>query len=754
MIGYLSASDRVGRERAASPTPGATGGRTPTPRHYYFMGKDNIVFHTVIWPSMLLGYGEGGESARAAATLQLPDNVVASEFLTMEGKQVLAEPRRRRSTCATSSSATTPDALRYFLTAAGPETQDTDFTWAEFVRRNNDELLANWGNLVNRTLTNAHRNFGEVPAARRAHRRRPRRCSRAIEAGFDDGRRADRARRASGPRSARRCGSRREVNQYISDQAPWALVKTDRDRAGTVLYVALRCVDSLKMLFTPFLPFSSQRLHELLGYEGWLAGPLEFRDGRGRGRRHARRAHRRLRRAGSAAGQPSELPPGQKLREPEPLFKKLDATRSSTTSSSGWNGPQRVIDTHAHLDALDDAPAVLARARAAGVDRVDHGRRRRSPALPRGARARRASTTASTPRSASTRTNAGEPDADAARRAARAARARRAPSRSARPASTTSATTRRTTASSSLFEAQLELAAELGKPVVIHTRDADEDTLAVAAPAPTARVVLHCFSSPALLEPALERGWYVSFAGNVTYPKAPELREAARARPGRPHPRRDRQPVPRAAAGARAAERAGERRPHARGARRGARRGRGRARPRRSTPTRRAAFGLREPLPVAPKKRARPALPRRREHPRRHRPPRRRSRRDDVVLEIGPGLGVLTRYLAERVAHVHAVELDRSLEPHLARRLAGARTCTRLGDALALDLGGARPAADEARREPAVQHRHAARRREPRPACRSVERWCVMVQREVADRFFASPGHEGLRRGLGARRSS
>ena len=80
-----------------------------------------------------------------------------------------------------------------------------------------------------------------------------------------------------------------EVNQYVSDQAPWALVKTDRDRAGTVLYVALRAVDSLKVIFTPFLPHSSQTLHELLGYDGWLAGPLEFRDGR-RGRRpHATR---------------------------------------------------------------------------------------------------------------------------------------------------------------------------------------------------------------------------------------------------------------------------------------------------------------------------------------------------------------------------------------------------------------------------------------------------------------------------------
>ena len=114
-----------------------------------------------------------------------------------------------------------------------------------------------------------------------------------------------------------------EVNQYVSDQAPWALVKTDRDRAGTVLYVALRAVDSLKMIFTPFLPHTSQTLHELLGYEGWLAGPLEFREVDEEGGR----SHEVLTgdyAAWTGSWEPSELPPGQTLREPAPLFKKLD----------------------------------------------------------------------------------------------------------------------------------------------------------------------------------------------------------------------------------------------------------------------------------------------------------------------------------------------------------------------------------------------------------------------------------------------
>ncbi len=126
------------------------------------MGKDNIVFHSVIWPAELLGYEGGGEVGAGRGALELPYNVVSSEFLTMEGKQFCTS-RSVVIYVGDFLERYDPDPLRYYLTAAGPEKQDTDFTWVEFVRRNNDELLANWGNLVNRTLTSAHRNFGAVP---------------------------------------------------------------------------------------------------------------------------------------------------------------------------------------------------------------------------------------------------------------------------------------------------------------------------------------------------------------------------------------------------------------------------------------------------------------------------------------------------------------------------------------------------------------------------------------------------------------
>jgi methionyl-tRNA synthetase len=214
-----------------------------------------------------------------------------------------------------------PDPVRYFLTAAGPETQDTDFTWAEFLRRNNDELLANWGNLVNRTLTNAHRNFGEVPAAGELTDT-DRETLAAIEGGFESvGKLIEEARFKAALAEAMRLSS--IGNQYVDHEAPWAVIKDDRARAGTILHVALRVVDSLKVIFTPFLPFTSQRLHELLGYEGRLAGPLEFREIEEQG------GERHTILTGDYASwvgrwQPSELPTGQKFSEPEPLFRKLD----------------------------------------------------------------------------------------------------------------------------------------------------------------------------------------------------------------------------------------------------------------------------------------------------------------------------------------------------------------------------------------------------------------------------------------------
>ena len=320
VIGYLSASVEWALNRG-EPDAWREWWQNPEAEHTYFMGKDNIVFHTVIWPSMLLGYGAGGELGGGRAPLELPDNVASSEFLTMEGKK-FSSSRNVAILVRDFLSRYDPDALRYFISIAGPETQDTDFTWSEFVRRNNDELVATWGNLVNRTLQSTYKNFGRVPEPT-ALDVVDSELLGEIERGFDViGAQIEAARLKSALQEAMRLAGL--GNQYVAAQAPWSLLETDPERASTVLFVALRAIDSLKILLTPFLPFSSQRLHEFLGYDGFIAGPLELRtvteDG---GREHVVLTGD----YGSWVGRwaPSELPAGQALREPSPLFVKLDA---------------------------------------------------------------------------------------------------------------------------------------------------------------------------------------------------------------------------------------------------------------------------------------------------------------------------------------------------------------------------------------------------------------------------------------------
>jgi methionyl-tRNA synthetase len=318
VIGYLSASIEWAQNRG-TPEAWRDWWQNPDSEHAYFQGKDNVVFHTVIWPAMLLGYGTGGEFGAGRGPLELPDNVIATEYLTMEGKQ-FSTSRQHSIYVRDFLDRYDPDPLRYYLVAAGPETQDTDFTWAEFVRRNNDELLANWGNLVNRTLTSAHRTFGTVPEPGELSDRDAALLA-GVEAGFETvGEPIDSGHFRAGLAETMRLAS--TVNQYVSDQAPWALVKSDRDRAATILYVALRAVDSLKILFTPFLPHTSQQVHELLGYDGFIAGPLEFREVDEDGRKHEVLTGDYSSWVGS--WEPSRLRPGQVLQEPRQLFKKLD----------------------------------------------------------------------------------------------------------------------------------------------------------------------------------------------------------------------------------------------------------------------------------------------------------------------------------------------------------------------------------------------------------------------------------------------
>ena len=321
VIGYLSASIEWAENRG-TPDAWRDWWQNPDAEHTYFMGKDNIVFHTVIWPSMLLGYGSGGTYGAGRGDLELPDNVASSEFLTMEGKK-FSSSRGVQILVRDFLSRYDPDALRYFLTIAGPETQDTDFTWSEFVRRNNDELVATWGNLVNRTLQSAYRSYGAVPTPGELTGEDEALLREAAHGFGSVGSAIEAARFKHALQEAMRLASL--GNQYVAEQAPWAQLEADPSRAATILYVALRFVDNMKVLLAPFLPFSSQRLHEMLGYDDTLAGPLEFRT-----ITEADAEHVVLTgdyESWSGSWEPSSLRAGQALREPKPLFAKLDAER-------------------------------------------------------------------------------------------------------------------------------------------------------------------------------------------------------------------------------------------------------------------------------------------------------------------------------------------------------------------------------------------------------------------------------------------
>lgn len=269
VIGYLSASIEWAR-RTGDPDAWRAWWTDPEALSYYFMGKDNITFHAQIWPAELLGYSgrgaRGGEPGEYGA-LNLPTEVVSSEFLTMEGRQ-FSSSRGVVIYVRDMLARYQPDALRYYIAVAGPETADADFTWAEFVRRTNTELVAGWGNLVNRTATLVHKNVGSIPAAGEtldADRDLLAATGRAFDT-VGDLLRTHRQKQAVA--EAMRAVS--EVNAYISEQAPFKLTQSDPDRMRAILHVTTQAVSDCRTLLAPFLPHSTAKVEEAFG--GFGAG--------------------------------------------------------------------------------------------------------------------------------------------------------------------------------------------------------------------------------------------------------------------------------------------------------------------------------------------------------------------------------------------------------------------------------------------------------------------------------------------------
>ena len=289
VIGYLSAAVEW-----AAQSGNAAGWedfwKDPEARSYYFIGKDNIPFHSIIWPAMLMGYGNG---------LNLPYDVPANEFLSLEN-QKFSTSQNWAVWLPDYLERYDPDPLRYLLSVNMPESGDADFSWGEFVRRNNEELVATYGNLVNRVLTFTYRNFdGKIP--------QPQPLDAADQALLDAARAALDEVAASlqacrfKAAIARAFALAQEANRYLDAKAPWRSIKESRPLAATSLWVVIAVINCLKIMLYPFMPFSAQRLHHYLGLDGQVEdGQWDF------------------------AAATDAVAPGRELRRPAPLYAKLE----------------------------------------------------------------------------------------------------------------------------------------------------------------------------------------------------------------------------------------------------------------------------------------------------------------------------------------------------------------------------------------------------------------------------------------------
>ncbi len=292
VIGYLSAAVEWAQLQGA-PDAWQDFWKDPESRSYYFIGKDNIPFHSIIWPAMIMAYGKG---------LNLPYDVPANEFLSLEN-QKFSTSQNWAVWVPDYLERYDPDPLRYLLSVNMPESADSDFSWGEFVRRNNDELVATYGNLVNRVLTFAYRNFeeriptpGDLDDADQAILDSARATMDEVSASLD----------ACHFKAAisRIFALAQESNRYLDAKAPWRSIREGeegRAAAATSLWVTIAVINCLKTLLHPFMPFSSQKLHEFLGQDGQVEeGGWDFDSA-----------------ISAVAG-------GRELRRPAPLYTKLD----------------------------------------------------------------------------------------------------------------------------------------------------------------------------------------------------------------------------------------------------------------------------------------------------------------------------------------------------------------------------------------------------------------------------------------------
>ncbi len=255
VTGYLSAS-KEWAQNLGNPDKWEEWWKNKQARHYYFLAKDNIPFHSLIWPSMLMGYDE---------SLELPYDIPANEYLRLKGEQ-FSKSRGIAVWVPDILEKFDADAVRYCLSINMPENKDTNWTWEDFVTKNNDELVGTYGNFIHRVVTFTEKNFGEIPKqgtlndldkeALKKIEKTSKEVSDAISVcSFKKGLRTAMNLAQFG-------------NQYFDQNQPWKLVKDDKERCATILHVCLKIVKALSVFMAPYLPFSSDKIYKILGNEG------------------------------------------------------------------------------------------------------------------------------------------------------------------------------------------------------------------------------------------------------------------------------------------------------------------------------------------------------------------------------------------------------------------------------------------------------------------------------------------------------
>ena len=327
VIGYLSSTVEWGRLNEL-PDVWRDWWTNNSAKSLYFIGKDNITFHAVTWPAELLGMGADFDARMGnpePKELILPYDVPANEFMNLEGRKISGS-KNWAVWGLDALDRYDSDTLRYYLTVAMPENRDTDWDWEDFFQRNNNELVATWGNLVNRVLSFTWKNFdGKIPEPGEL-RQTDEELLDSIQVGFNSvGQLIERVELKAAIGEAMRLAT--EVNKYLDVHAPWFEIKTDRNEAAKSLYTAIQAIDLLKLIFAPFLPDTSERLNSILNYDQSIFGKPETQAVEDKLGEYfvltLNQADTQVK-AGQDLWQAGRIEGGRAFQQPTALFKKLD----------------------------------------------------------------------------------------------------------------------------------------------------------------------------------------------------------------------------------------------------------------------------------------------------------------------------------------------------------------------------------------------------------------------------------------------